>query len=96
MLKLKIVVFFPRYRIDDPEKMSTSECIENFIINFSKGGRFEKYASDMEYDENNPIKEENIVNRASEIDYMLDQFKMAMSKNGMVTYDIENAVRRAE
>ena len=57
---------------------------------------FEKYASDMEYDENNPIKEENIVNRASEIDYMLDQFKMAMSKNGMVTYDIENAVRRAE
>ncbi len=96
MLKLKIVVFFPRYRIDDPEKMSTSECIENFNINFSKGGRFEKYASDMEYDENNPIKEENIVNRASEIDYMLDQFKMAMSKNGMVTYDIENAVRRAE
>jgi hypothetical protein len=90
------VVFFPRYRIDDPEKMSTSECIENFNINFSKGGRFEKYASDMEYDENNPIKEENIVNRASEIDYMLDQFKMAMSKNGMVTYDIENAVRRAE
>lgn len=90
------MVFFPRYRIDDPEKMSTSECIENFNINFSKGGRFEKYASDMEYDENNPIKEENIVNRASEIDYMLDQFKMAMSKNGMVTYDIENAVRRAE
>ena len=32
----------------------------------------------------------------SEIDYMLDQFKMVMSKNGMVTYDIENAVRRAE
>ena len=31
-----------------------------------------------------------------EIDYMLDQFKMAMSKNGMVTYDIENAVRREE
>lgn len=31
-----------------------------------------------------------------EIDYMLDQFKMAMSKNGMVTYDIENAFRRAE
>ncbi len=31
-----------------------------------------------------------------EIDYMLDQFKMAMSKNGMVKYDIENAVRRAE
>ena len=89
MLKLKIVVFFPRYRIDDPEKMSTSECIENFNINFSKGGRFEKYASDMEYDENNPITEENIVNRASEIDYMLYQFKIAMSKNGMVTYDIE-------
>ena len=96
MLKLKIVVFFPRYRIDDPEKMSNSECIENFNINFSKGGRFEKYASDMEYDENNPITEENIVNRASEIDYMLDQFKMAMSKNSVVTYDIENAVRRAE
>ena len=96
MLKLKIVVFFPRYRIDDPEKMSTSECIENFNINFSKGGRFEKYASDMGYDENNPITEENIVNRASEIDYMLNQFKIAMSKNGMVTFDIENAVRRAE
>jgi hypothetical protein len=27
---------------------------------------------------------------------MLDQFKMAMSKHGMVTYDIENAVRREE
>ena len=52
----------------------------------------------MGYDENNPITEteENIVNRASEIDYMLGQFKMAMSENGMVTYDIENAVRRAE
>jgi hypothetical protein len=87
---------FPRYRIDDLEKMATSECIENFNINFSKGGRFEKYASDMGYDENNPITEENIVNRASEIDYMLDQFKIAMSKNGMVTFDIENAVRRAE
>lgn len=87
---------FPRYRIDDPEKMSTPECIENFNINFSKGGRFEKYAKEMKYDENNPITEENIVNRASEIDHMLDQFKMAMSKHGMVTYDIENAVRRAE
>ena len=65
------MVFFPRYRIDDPEKMSTSECIENFNINFSKGGRFEKYASDMEYDENNPIKEENIVNRA----YVAKNFK---------------------
>lgn len=76
--------------------LDTSECIDNFNINFSKGGRFEKYASDMGYDENNPITEENIVNRASEIDYMLNQFKIAMSKNGMVTYDIENAVRRAE
>jgi len=96
MLKLKIVVFFPRYRIDDPEKMSTSECIENFNINFSKGGRFEKYAKEMKYDENNPITEGNIVNRARKIDYMLDQFKMAMSKNSVVTYDIENAVRREE
>ena len=33
---------------------------------------------------------------ASELDYMLGQFEMAMLKNGMVTYDIENAVRRAE
>ena len=32
---------------------------------------------------------------ASELDYMLGQFKMAMSKNGTVTYDIENAVRSA-
>ncbi len=32
--------------------------------------------------------------RASEIDYMLGQFKMAMSNNSVVTYDIENAVRR--
>ena len=87
---------YPSYKVDTGEIEITKECIENFNINFSKGGRFEKYASDMEYDENNPIKEENIVNRASEIDYMLDQFKMAMSKNGMVTYDIENAFRRAE
>ena len=33
---------------------------------------------------------------ASELDYKLGQFKMAMSKNGMATYDIENAFRRAE
>ncbi len=50
----------------------------------------------MKYDENNPITEGNIVNRARKIDYMLDQFKMAMSKNSVVTYDIENAVRREE
>ena len=76
----------------------TKECIENFNTNFSKGVKFEIFAGGMGYDENNPITEteENIVNRAREIDYMLGQFKMAMSENGMVTYDIENAVRRAE
>ena len=85
---------FPRYRIDDPEKLPTSEYIENFNINFSKGGYFEEYAKKMKYDESNPITEENIVKRAREIDYMLGQFKMSMSENGMVTFDIENAVGR--
>lgn len=74
----------------------TKDCIENFNTNFFKVGKFEIFAGGMGYDENDPITEENIVNRASEIDYMLDQFKIAMSKDGMVTYDIENAVRRAE
>ena len=74
----------------------TKGCVENFNTNFFKVGKFEIFAGGMGYDENNHITEENIVNRASEIDYMLDQFKMAMSKNGIVTYDIENAVRRAE
>lgn len=76
----------------------TKGCVENFNTNFFKVGKFEIFAGGMGYDENNPITEteENIVNRASEIDHMLDQFKMAMSKHGMVTYDIENAVRRAE
>lgn len=76
----------------------TKECIENFNTNFFKVCNFEIFAGGMGYDENNPITEteENIVNRASEIDYMLGQFKMAMSENGMVTYDIENAVRRVE
>ena len=86
--------FFPRYRIDDLEEMPTSEYIENFNINFSKGGYFEKYAKEMKYDESNPITEENIVKRASEIDYMLKILETEMSKDGMVTYDIENAVRR--
>ena len=85
---------FPRYRIDDPENLPTSECIENFNINFSKGGYFEKYAKEMKYDESNPITEENIVKRASEIDYMLEKLETEMSKNGMVTFDIENVVRR--
>lgn len=85
---------FPRYRIDDPEKLPTSECIENFNINFSKGGYFEEYAKEMKYDESNPITEENIVKRASEIDYMLEKLETEMSKNGMVTFDIENVVRR--
>jgi len=85
---------FPRYRIDDLEEMPTSEYIENFNINFSKGGYFEKYAKEMKYDESNPITEENIVKRASEIDYMLKILETEMSKDGMVTYDIENAVRR--
>ena len=69
----------------------TKGCVENFNTNFFKVGKFEIFAGGMGYDENNPITEteENIVNRASEIDYMLDQFKIAMSKNGMVTYDIE-------
>ncbi len=76
----------------------TKECIENFNTSFFKVGKFEIFTGGMGYDENNPITEteENIVNRAREIDYMLGQFKMAMSENGMVTYDIENAVRRAE
>ena len=52
----------------------TKECVENFNTNFFKVGKFEIFAGGMGYDENNPITEteENIVNRASEIDYMLD------------------------
>lgn len=55
----------------------TKDCIENFNTNFFKVGKFEIFAGGMGYDENNPITEteENIVNRASEIDYMLGQLK---------------------
>ena len=89
---------YPSYKVDTGEIEMTKGCVENFNTNFFKVGKFEIFAGGMGYDENNPITEteENIVNRASEIDYMLGQFKMAMSENGMVTYDIENAVRRAE
>lgn len=39
---------YPSYKVDTGEIEMTKKCIENFNTNFSKGGKYEIYAMDID------------------------------------------------
>ena len=65
---------YPSYKVNTGEMEMTKECIENFNTNFSKGGKYEIYAKDIGYDENEPITEDDFVYGLDKIDVMIKRW----------------------
>ena len=84
---------YPSYRVNTRGNEITKECIENFNRNFSEGGVLEKYAKRIEYDENNPITEDDFVDSLDKIDGIVNKW---CDVAGEEDEDIDDATRRLD